>query len=128
MEHNWGLIVVSGIIIGIFIMIAVHWMLSKNGKTKNAPYQEKNTWETENLRWQKKKRIQEHSKMISKNPIKPFRPKPFKPNKEKFEDSPTIQCISCGQIFRCDWKDPLLIVHEEQELMINKNWKGFEKI
>jgi len=90
--------------------------------------QEKTTREIENEIQLKKKRISEYAKTISRNPIKKFKHEPFHLNKEKFGDLPTIQCKSCTQIFHCDWKDHQLVIHEEEELMINKDWKGFEKI
>jgi primosomal protein N' len=89
---------------------------------------EKITWEREIERENKKKRISEYAKTISRNPIKEFKHEPFHLNKKKFGELPTIRCKSCSQIFHCDWKDRQLVVHEEQELMTNKDWKGFEKI
>ena len=122
-----GFVVFAGIIAGLLIMIAVHWFLAKHER-HHLQTQRFNPWEEENRRRLKQRRIQEYSKAISKNPIKPFRPKPFRVSKQKFEDLPTIQCRTCGQLFRCDWNDSQLVTHEEQELTISKDWQGFEKI
>ena len=123
-----GFVVFAGIIAGLLIMIAVHWFLVKDEKRRLLQTPRVNPWEEEHRRRLKQKKIQEYSKTLTKNPIKPFRPKPFRASKQKFEDLPTIQCKTCGQLFRCDWNDPQLITHEKQELTINKDWKGFEKV
>ncbi len=90
--------------------------------------QEKTAWEIENEKDAKKKRMAEYAKTISRNPIKEFKHEPFRLNKKKFGELPTIRCKSCSQIFHCEWNNHQLVKHEEQELLVNKDWKGFERI
>ena len=127
MADNTGLAVVGGIFLAIVILIFVHWALSKSHH-KTATHHEKALWQLDHERRLKNKRIKEFANTTARDTLNRFKPEPFLLNKKKITDYPTIKCLSCDQTFHCEWKDPQLVVHEEQELTRSKDWKGFEQI
>ena len=129
----WGFFENLGafIFIGIIIIILI-FVVRDRTRIKRRSHSQPSFYDQDWIRQReiklKKDRVAKFTSTKAQDTINHFKIQPFTLKREKFSDYPKIQCMSCGQIFRCHWGDDQLVSHQEQEKISRKIWKGFEEI